>query len=94
MSFCRYPGACRDAAECIAKLEAALREVIAADCCGCSVYGKIAAEALGLSQEDLSTLRHAPSYSVPENPCLACRFKDAANAPSHLPHTCPGGGRS
>jgi len=32
----------------VALLEEALRDVIEADCCGCSVYGDIAREALGI----------------------------------------------
>ena len=34
----------------IAVLEEALRDVIEADCCGCSVYGDIAREALGIER--------------------------------------------
>ena len=42
----------------IARLEASLRDVIEADCCGCSVYGDIAREALGIVR--LSPLPWAP----------------------------------
>lgn len=41
----------------IYKLETALRNVIRADCCGCSVYGRIAAKALGLSEAEKQKLQ-------------------------------------
>ena len=42
-------------------LRAALYEVIDADCCGCSVYGEIAAEALGI---DFKEYRRASTGCV------------------------------
>ena len=45
----------------IAVLEEALRDVIEADCCGCSVYGDIAREALGIE-------RPAPPPKAPPLP--------------------------
>lgn len=50
----------------VEQLEGALRDVIFSDCCGCSVYGDIAQEALRLSMAERAAIQNAPSYDVPD----------------------------